>query len=225
MNQNNEQNELSRRKFFLAAAASTAVCGGALFLWHYFTSPTPLTYEFPEEPVGEGGVLTPTPARHRVDETREETEGPFYTPNTPQRNVLRETGMKGTPFLLTGRVLDIYSQPIPGAVIDFWQADANGIYDNEGFRLRGHQFTDANGTYRLETIKPAPYEEDGLLRTPHLHVKAQGRKTFLLTTQIFFPNEEKLNKQDLFFHEELLMRVNELEDGSLEGTFDFVLEV
>src|SRR5262249_59582752 len=48
-------------------------------------------------------------------------------------------------------------RPLAGALLDFWQADDDGSYDNQGFRLRGHQFTDAQGRYLLSTIVPAAY--------------------------------------------------------------------
>ncbi|MBV8772487.1 MAG: hypothetical protein JO166_09185 [Deltaproteobacteria bacterium] len=43
----------------------------------------------------------------------------------------------------------------PGVILDFWQADADGEYDNSGFRLRGHQSTDDHGRYLLETMVQA----------------------------------------------------------------------
>ena len=100
--------------------------------------------------------------------------------------------------------------------------DGNGVYDNEGFRLRGHQYTDAAGAFRLETVKPADYRQYGIHRTPHIHVKVQGRNTALLTTQLFFPGEP-LNARDWLFKESLLMDVAKSGSGSLAGRFDFVL--
>lgn len=73
-----------------------------------------------------------------------------------------------------------------------WSCDGNGVYDNTGFRLRGHQFTGADGSFAFETVKPRDYRDFGIHRTPHFHVKVQGRETPLLTTQLFFPGE-KLN--------------------------------
>ena len=61
-----------------------------------------------------------------------------------------EAGMAGQQIELVGFVLSRDCKPIAGALIDFWQADDNGRYDNSGFRLRGHQFTDADGRYRLQ---------------------------------------------------------------------------
>jgi protocatechuate 3,4-dioxygenase beta subunit len=105
------------------------------------------------------------------------------------------------------------------ALIDLWQADAEGVYDNTGFRLRGHQFTDAEGRYRFLTIMPASYEG----RTRHFHVKVQAPGGRVLTTQLYFPGEAH-NRSDRLFRRELLMNVTEAE-GSLAARFDFVLDV
>ncbi|GAB3531261.1 hypothetical protein GCM10027443_13180 [Pontibacter brevis] len=86
-------------------------------------------------------VLKPTPACDDHDEpTPSQTEGPFYTPRSPERNSIREEGMKGTTLVLTGQVLNTRCQPVRGALLDWWQADAEGNYDNDGYKLRGHQY-------------------------------------------------------------------------------------
>ena len=114
------------------------------------------------------------------------------------------------------RAVDI-CQPISAAKLDFWQADDSGNYDNSGFRLRGHQFTDADGRYTLQTIVPGLYPG----RTRHIHVKAQAPNQSILTTQLYFPNEAR-NATDGIFSSELLMTVNEVAGGRA-ATFDFVL--
>jgi len=115
-----------------------------------------------------------------------QAEGPYYTPNTPQRNSLFEVGMPGTRLFLVGYVLDGNCQPIPGAWLDFWQADADGNYDNEGFRLRGHQFTDAQGRYFLDTVIPGEYPDRPI---PHIHLKVQPPRGDVLTSQLYFPSQ------------------------------------
>ncbi|MGH2560891.1 MAG: dioxygenase, partial [Thermomicrobiales bacterium] len=105
-------------------------------------------------------VLAPTPACADEDdltETLRQTEGPFYSPDTPERTSLLEPDMPGTRLLVTGYVYSTDCTPISGALLDFWQADDGGVYDNEGFRLRGHQFTDDDGRFELETIVPGLY--------------------------------------------------------------------
>ncbi len=162
-------------------------------------------------------TLPPTPQCADLDDTVEQTAGPYYTPNTPERTNLREEGMAGTPLLVTGRVLNNDCTPVAGAVLDFWHADDGGQYDNVGFRLRGHQFTDAEGNYRLETVVPGLYPG----RTRHIHVIVQGQNTRRLTTQMYWPNEPA-NARDGIFHPSLLMQVAESGDGQGAG-FDFVL--
>jgi protocatechuate 3,4-dioxygenase beta subunit len=77
--------------------------------------------------------------------------------------------MPGEQLLVAGYVLDQNCQPIQNAWLDFWQADANGAYDNTGYVLRGHQFTDGQGRYYLETVLPGEYPG----RPPHIHLKIQ----------------------------------------------------
>ncbi|MBW4654580.1 MAG: hypothetical protein KME20_16305 [Kaiparowitsia implicata GSE-PSE-MK54-09C] len=149
--------------------------------------------------------------------TPPQTAGPFYTPNTPERTSLREPGVSGTPLLLTGTVLRQDCTPVAGAWLDFWQADDDGAYDNTGFRLRGHQYTDDAGRYRLETIVPGSYPG----RTPHLHVMVQTSERSPLTTQLYFPSEPQ-NQRDGLFQPELLMTVEATDHGQ-QAAFDFVV--
>jgi protocatechuate 3,4-dioxygenase beta subunit len=118
--------------------------------------------------------------------TQSQTEGPYYKPDTPQRNSLFEEGMSGTRLLLVGYVLDQNCQPLPNAWMDFWQADANGEYDNAGYRLRGHQFTDAQGRYYLETILPGLYSSRPI---EHIHVKVRPEGGQEITSQLYFPQQ------------------------------------
>ena len=118
--------------------------------------------------------------------TQSQTEGPYYKPDTPQRNSLFEEGMSGTRLLLVGYVLDQNCQPLPNAWLDFWQADANGEYDNAGYRLRGHQFTDAQGRYYLETILPGLYSSRPI---EHIHVKVRPEGGQEITSQLYFPQQ------------------------------------
>jgi protocatechuate 3,4-dioxygenase beta subunit len=162
--------------------------------------------------------LSPTPACHDGDEpTLAQTEGPFFKPSSPERVELIEAGMAGQPIELVGFVLSRNCKPIAGALLEFWQADDKGQYDNSGFRLRGHQFTDADGRYRLKSIVPGAYPG----RTRHFHVKVQPSGGRVLTTQLYFPGEAK-NRSDGLFRKELLVRTAKNE-GWLAGRFDFVL--
>jgi protocatechuate 3,4-dioxygenase beta subunit len=164
--------------------------------------------------------LNPTPECHDGDAaTLRQTEGPFFKPSSPERADLIETGMAGQPIELVGFVLTRACRPVPGALVELWQADDKGEYDNSGFRLRGHQRADAEGRYRFRSIVPGAYET----RTRHFHVKVAPPAGRLLTTQLYFPGETK-NAKDSLFRRELLMRTAKNE-GWLAGRFDFVLDM
>ena len=149
--------------------------------------------------------------------TPSQTEGPYYKPNTPMRASLLEPGMPGTKLVIEGSVLTTGCKPVARAMLDFWQADATGRYDNAGYRLRGHQLTDESGRYRLETVVPAEYPG----RTRHIHVKIQAPGQPALTTQLYFPDGAE-NRRDSIFDPALVMRVRDADGGRL-ATFDFIL--
>lgn len=171
--------------------------------------------------VAQAPALTPTPECGDDDDdpTPAQTEGPYYTPNTPERASLREAGMTGTTLVIIGQVLTTGCRPVARALIDFWQADDKGVYDNTGYRLRGHQFTDDEGRYTLETVVPGLYPG----RTRHIHVKVQAPNRPVLTTQLYFPGESR-NRADGIFHEDLLMVVGNGADGK-SAAFNFVLDI
>jgi protocatechuate 3,4-dioxygenase beta subunit len=162
--------------------------------------------------------LAATPACHDGDDTTvSQTEGPYFKPSSPERTELFEEGMAGQPIELVGFVLSRDCKPVARALLDFWQADDKGRYDNSGFRLRGHQFTDADGRYRLRSVVPGLYPG----RTRHIHVKVQPQGGRVLTTQLYFPGEQK-NRSDGLFRKELLVRTAK-NVGWLAGRFDFVV--
>ncbi|SAK73222.1 protocatechuate 3,4-dioxygenase subunit beta [Caballeronia hypogeia] len=149
--------------------------------------------------------------------TRRQTAGPFFLPHSPQRVSLLEPGINGTKIVLSGRVWSSRCIAVSGALLDFWHADDAGAYDVEGFRLRGHQFTDSEGRYRLETIVPGLYPG----RTRHFHVTLRPPKGPVLTTQLYFPDERR-NAVDSLFDRRLLMTIDD--DGAQKAArFDFVL--
>ncbi len=166
-------------------------------------------------------VATPSPtpsatacATHAT--TPAVTEGPYFKAGSPEKTVLFETGMAGTHLVLSGRMLTTTCQPIAGALLDFWQADASGTYDNSGYRLRGHQSTAANGSFRLETVIPGLYPG----RTEHIHIKVQAPGGPILTTQLFFPGVAS-NSGDSIFDPALLITLSDAGDGGKAGAYDF----
>jgi protocatechuate 3,4-dioxygenase beta subunit len=175
-------------------------------------APPALAFAGRRRPTAQG--LPPTPA---CRPTAEETEGPFFKPRSPQRTSLLEPGLRGTRLMLNGVVLSAACRPVAGALLDFWQADADGRYDNAGFHLRGHQYTDSAGRYRLETVVPGLYPG----RTRHIHVKVQAPGRSVLTTQLYFPHEAR-NALDPLFDRALLIRQGE-EPWGRTGIFNFAL--
>jgi protocatechuate 3,4-dioxygenase beta subunit len=165
-----------------------------------------------------GRIATPGCGRPGQPTARE-TEGPFFKPRSPERASLIEPGMPGTRLTLVGRVLSTSCQPIAGALLDFWHADAGGVYDADGYRCRGHQFADAAGRYELLSVVPGLYPG----RTRHFHVKVQAPRQRVLTTQLYFPGEPH-NRQDFLFRDDLLMAIQATESGT-SAAFDFVLDL
>ncbi len=166
---------------------------------------------------GEGGAV---PTCGRV--TAPNIEGPFFKPSSPERSDLRVAGTAGVLLEVSGTVYAADCSPLAGAILDFWQADETGAYDNVGTTYRGHQTTDQDGRYRLLTIVPGRYLNGATYRPAHIHVKAAGTGTMLLTTQLYFPGDP-YNEGDPFIEPSLIMSVSEDASGLMLASFDFVL--
>ncbi len=147
-----------------------------------------------------------------------QTEGPYFKTNSPERTSLVDDSVQGTLLTITGQVLAADGTPVANALVDFWQANASGAYDNSGYNLRGHQYTDANGYYTLTTVVPGLYPG----RTRHIHVKVQAPNGPLLTTQLYFPGEAR-NSTDGIFDPSLVLNLTDNADGTQAATFDFVV--
>ena len=137
--------------------------------------------------------------------TAESVEGPYFVSISPLRSDIREN-QEGRRLRIELKVVNAHScAPIAGAKVHVWHANAQGYYsgypnynpdvieftphhlkENSSDRyLRGYQISDENGRVNFETIFPAWYS----FRTPHVHVKIQITDKFLLTTQLYFPEE------------------------------------
>lgn len=193
--------EGARRRFLVTAAAAIAGLSVNRF------RPAAAQSLPPTPQCTDGDDLTPT-----------QTEGPFFKPSSPERSDLVEPQMTGRVLEVSGYILDRNCRPIARALIDIWHADDSGAYDNRGFRLRGHVFSDAAGHYHFRTIRPAPYAG----RTAHIHVKAQAPGGRILTTQLYFPDSPG-NRRDALFRPELLVKLAQA-DRTSSARFDFVLE-
>lgn len=176
-------------------------------------------------PAADGAaLLAPTPECRDDDDldlTLAQTEGPYFTPDSPERTSLREDGIAGELLTVSGFVYSSGCDPAPRALVDFWHCDADGVYDNVGYRLRGHQFTDDEGRFTLETIVPGVYPG----RTRHIHVKVQAAGGPVLTTQLYFPDEPG-NDRDGIFDPLLVMDIEPPAEEREEtvGFFTFVVE-
>ncbi len=147
-----------------------------------------------------------------------QTEGPYFKTNSPERTSLVDSTTQGTLLTISGQVLAADGTPTANALVDVWQANASGAYDNSGYDLRGHQYTDANGYYTLTTVVPGLYHG----RTRHIHVKVQAPNGPLLTTQLYFPGEAR-NATDGIFDPSLVLNLQDNADGTQAAAFNFVV--
>lgn len=90
--------------------------------------------------------------------------GPFHIDGSPaaEYGFDMAEGLPGTPLFIVGRVTDLAGRPIPGAVLDVWQADVDGVYeaqlpDVDEARLRAKYRARPDGTYCVRTIAPLGY--------------------------------------------------------------------
>ncbi|MBK4722052.1 hypothetical protein JJL56_24670 [Azospirillum sp. YIM DDC1] len=188
---------------------------------------------------GMAASLVPTPGQ---------TEGPFYPvsfPDDADNDLVQVQGAAaralGTVAHIEGRVLDRGGRPIPGAVVEIWQCDAQGRYRHPrapghdrfdgGFQGYGRTAVDAGGVYRFRTIKPVPYPG----RTPHIHygVIVPGAGRFV--TQMYVEGEPRNERDGLLASIRdpqarrsviiPLRAMGDGEPGAVRGTFDIVLEL
>jgi len=110
---------------------------------------------------------------------------------------------QGERIIVAGKVVDEDGRPIPGTLIEVWQANAAGRYIHQrdqhpapldpNFTGAGRAITDAEGRYRFTTIKPGPYpwkNHHNAWRPAHIHFSIFG-PSFLtrLVTQMYFPGD------------------------------------
>jgi protocatechuate 3,4-dioxygenase beta subunit len=178
-----------------------------------------------------GADLGGIDATPQCAETDDNIEGPYYRPGAPMRTDLVDPGMPGVHLALSGRVVSARDcTPLADALLDFWQADTDGHYDNDGhinplpptlFILRGQQYADADGNYSLRTIVPGHYLNGAQYRPAHIHVKVSAPGFVLLTTQLYFAGDP-YNAIDPFIKPSLIMAVADASDGK-SVHFDFAL--
>ena len=159
-------------------------------------------------------AVRPTPAQ---------SEGPYDPVKLPADtdfDLLRQGGAafaKGQPCWLDGQVRDASGAPLPGAVVEIWQCDADGHYRHPrdgdradpAFQAFGQVQTDTQGRYRFRTIRPAAYPG----RTPHIHLKVKLGQRTVLTTQLYVAGDPGNAGDGLW------RRLNEAERAALTVPF------
>ena len=112
----------------------------------------------------------------------------------------------GERIVVTGRLLDATGRPLPGQLIEIWQANAAGRYNHQrdrhpapidpNFTGVGRCLTEPDGSYRFVTIKPGPYpwrNHHNAWRPAHIHFSVFGTAfTQRLVTQMYFPGDPLL---------------------------------
>jgi protocatechuate 3,4-dioxygenase beta subunit len=119
-------------------------------------------------------------------------QGPFYTANAPiiGNSQLASPTEAGTRLIISGVVQTLdCSAVIPNTVLDVWQANDAGAYDNSGFNLRGVTQSNAQGFYSFETILPGKYLNGTLYRPSHIHFKITPPSFPTIVTQLYFQGD------------------------------------
>jgi protocatechuate 3,4-dioxygenase, alpha subunit len=126
-------------------------------------------------------------------------DGPFVVPEDSEGAIR-----------ITGRVLDGAGQPVPDALVETWQAGPDGRFGHpddprgaagpgdRSFRGFGRCPTEADGSYRIVTLKPGPLPSPGGgTEAPHLDVSVFARGLLdRVVTRIYFPDESAANAAD-----------------------------
>ncbi len=140
--------------------------------------------------------------------TAESPMGPFYPTGYAGEDDFDMTMLKGRParalgevIEVSGRVLDRLGNPIRGAKIELWQANANGRYAHSNdtsagaldpnFQGLARLVTGRSGEWRIKTIRPNLYGR----RTRHIHFDVTGR-AHRLVSQMYFPEDAEKNAKD-----------------------------
>ncbi|GAB3004689.1 catechol 1,2-dioxygenase [Amycolatopsis acidiphila] len=176
-------------------------------------------------------------------------EGPYYVEGAPELGsegtLPMRDGEAGRPLRFFGQVRAVTGEPLAGSVVDFWQADDDGLYSQFApgipeWNLRGRATTDAEGNFSITTIHPAPYQipTDGATgaliaaagwhawRPAHLHIKVSSPGYQLITTQLYFDGGEHV-ADDIAtaVKDDLILAPTPTDDGSGEQVrYDFVLD-
>ena len=129
------------------------------------------------------GLARPSMASGSLQPTPDVGRGPNHRRGAPIRNKLSPEGAIGRVIVISGHVRASDSgAPLEGAILDAFHADANGVYDLDGFDYRGRVKTDARGRFEFETIRPQGYS--GLRAHIHFVITHPGYRT--ISTELRF---------------------------------------
>jgi|GEM_PF-695073 len=130
--------------------------------------------------------------------TASDVEGPYYVTGAPWTNLLADADEPGERLFLSGIVRGTDCSPLAGAVLDVWQADATGTYDETpgSWHLRGRLAADDAGRWALETVVPGRYLQASGYRPAHVHFKVSAEGRVPLTTQLYFAGDPYLHPND-----------------------------
>ncbi|MFJ3670027.1 dioxygenase [Streptomyces sp. NPDC090106] len=166
--------------------------------------------------------------RHGSEHTESTVLGPFHMTESPARELGADIDLVGggERCVVSGRVLSGDGTPLPGAVLDVWQADGNGFYDVQRPDVqppgngRGLFTADAEGRFWFLTCVPSSYPiptdgpVGGLLRATarhpyrpaHIHFIVSAPDHTPVTTHIFVAGDEYLASDAVFAVKESLVR-------------------
>jgi len=148
------------------------------------------------------------------------------------RNAIRNGAPLGEQIVVSGRVLDENREPVPGTLVEIWQANAAGRYTHRvdqheapldpNFFGAGRAVTDAEGRYRFRTIKPGAYpwgNHHNAWRPNHIHFSVLGPCIAArLVTQMYFPGDPLLDLDPIFLGVPAAARERLVADFSLSLT-------
>ena len=152
--------------------------------------------------------MNPPNSKNTLAPTNEDTVGPYFPiffedPSLEDLTKVHHglsVGPKGQHIILRGRVLDRHGDLANGVVMEFWQANANGVYrspaykDDQGldpwFDGYGRLRSDS-GEYSFRTIMPGPTEG----RAPNITLTIFSDGISRVVTQLFF-SDQPSNKTD-----------------------------
>ena len=171
--------------------------------------------------------------------------GPFFLEEAPRFALGDDVanGAKGEPCMVRGTVKSLDGTPVPNALINVWQADADGNYDVQYAHLahpqaRGILNADADGKFHFKTIlaEAYPIPSDGPVgkmlaatknhpwRPAHLHFMIEAAGYERLITHVFRDHDQYLDSDVVFgVRSSLIADWVKLADGTYSLEFDFVL--